>query len=79
MLLGEACREAVELVRELGFKQQVAVVLNADGLTAEEIADVMHANVATVRSNLRFGHERMRELRAQRVAAERARTESRSR
>lgn len=68
VLLDDALREAIDLMRGLGYRQRMAVALDAAGLSAEEIAYVMNAKVATVRTNLSAGHQNLRERRAQREA-----------
>jgi len=60
--------EIMNALATLPSEQRLAVILyDIDGLSYEEIAQVMHCSLGTVRSRLSRGRERLRHLLAQRV------------
>jgi RNA polymerase sigma-70 factor (ECF subfamily) len=60
--------EIANALASIPQEQRLAVILyDIDGLSYEEVAEVMHCSLGTVRSRLSRGRERLRHLLAQRV------------
>lgn len=58
---GELRRALDQALRELPFEQRVAMTLrDVEGLSYEEIAEVMETNLGTVKSRISRGRERLR-------------------